>query len=200
MFSRSMPPSRLLTLPAEIRSLIFEYAVTFDKTAVTFRLDTYQQDCYSQAVQPPLTKVSRQVRFESLPIYYECNDFILHSEAPKAEDALKWLRCNHAYLGTLRRLSFWIRYVPLMDRRASSQGAIGVSIYRPKKDDNWTVDGDWRWITVVRKPTELDGDAKFILSKLRDLAPDISKDTAGPEDYAAFMTDVRLFYIQEKMS
>lgn len=133
-------------------------------------------------------------------MYYECNDFVLHSEAPKAEDALRWLRCNHAYLGVLRRLSFWIRYVPLTHQRASSQGAIGVSIARPRKNDPWTVDDDWKWITVVRKPAELKGDAKFIQGKLRDLAPDVSKEKAGPDDYAAFMTDVRLFYVQEKMS
>ena len=195
-----MMTSRILTLPAEIRSLIYEYAVSSDKTVVTFRLDPYQRDCYEHAIPPPLTLVSRQVRAESLPAYYSCNDFILHTESPKAEEAKRWLRLNANYLGLLRRATFWIRYVPFTNDRASSQGAMGMSIFRPTKGADWQVDEEWRWITVVRKPSELQGDAKFILGKLKEMAPEISKETAMPDDYAGLMTDLRSFYIQEKMS
>lgn len=196
----STPRFRLSDLPAEIRCLIYEFALTVDKTVVTFRLDSYQKDSYAQAIQPPLTRISRQIRSDSLPIYYECTNFVLHSEAPKAHDALSWLNCNAAYLNTLRKLSFWIRYVPRANNRASSQGAIGISISRPKKNDPWAVDDEWKWITVVRKPAELDSDANFILEKARELVPDISKETAGPTYYVAFMEGVRSFYVREKMS
>lgn len=193
-----MALSRLLTLPAEIRALIFQFAVTADNTVVTFLLDNYQRDSYSQATQPALTRVSRQVRAESLPIYYECNDFVLHTE--KAQDAYRWLRCNSLHLGMLRRISFWLRYVPLANDRASSQGAMSVSVRRPKKYDPWKVDDDWQWITVVRKPAELKGDVKFLHEKLVDLVSSISREAAGPDDYSGLMSDLRLFYIQEKMS
>lgn len=192
--------SRILTLPAEIRSLIYEYAVASEKTIVTFRLDPYQQDCYQHAIPPPLTLVSRQVRAESLPAYYSCNDFILHTESPKAEEAKRWLRLNADHLCLLRKLTFWVRYVPFTNDRASSNGAMGMSIFRPTKGSGWQVDDGWRWITVVRKPSELQGDAKFILEKLKDMVPKISKETAMPDDYAALMTDLRSFYIQEKIS
>lgn len=189
-----------MALPAEIRALIFEFAVTSDKTIVTFRLDHYQRDSYRQAHQPPLTKVSRQVRSESLPIYYECNDFVLHTESTRANDAYRWLRCNSSYLNTLRRISFWLRYVPLANDRASSQGAMSVSVTRPRKHDPWGVNDDWQWITVVRKPAELQGDVKFVLQKLVELVPCISGDNAGPDEYSGLMADLRMFYVQEKMS
>lgn len=192
--------SRLLNLPAEIRCLIYEYAVSSDKTAVTFRLDPYQRDCYDHAVPPPVTFVSRQVRAESLPAFYGCNDFVLHTESPKAEEAQRWLRLNAGHLDLLRRVTFWIRYVPFINERASSQGAMGMSIFRPTKGADWQIDDGWRWITVVRKPSELQGDAKFILEKLKDILPEVVKESAMPDDYAALMTDLRSLYIQKKMS
>ncbi|EME49462.1 hypothetical protein DOTSEDRAFT_19906 [Dothistroma septosporum NZE10] len=195
-----MTSSRLLDLPAEIRSLIYEYAVASDKTVVTFRLDSYQRDDYDHATLPSLASVSRQVRSESLPAFYSCNDFILHTESPKAEEANGWLRLNCNYLGLLRKVTFWLRYVPFTNDRASSQGAMSMSIFRPTKGAHWQVDEEWRWVTVVRRPAELQGDASLILEKLRDMIPEISKDTATHDDYAALMTDLRSFYIQEKMS
>lgn len=190
----------LLRLPAEIRSLIFEFAVIADKPLVTFRVDEYQGESYAQAVQPPLTQTSRQIRRESLPIYYESNNFILHTESPKVVDAQNWLRCNSPYLADLRRLSFWLRYVSLANDRPSCSGAISISISRPRKCDGWHVSSEWSWITVVRRPPEVKGDAKYILGKLREMTPAITPDTAGPEDYAAVLAELRLFYIQEKMS
>ncbi|KAK4635652.1 hypothetical protein CLAFUW4_01044 [Fulvia fulva] len=192
--------SRLLRLPAEIRSLIYEYAVASDKTVVTFRLDPYQRDCYEHAIPPPLALVSHQVRAESLPAYYSCNDFILHTESPQADEAKRWLRLNADHLGVLRRVTFWIRYVPFQNDRASSQGAMAVSIYRLTKGADWQVDNDWRWITVVRKPSELQGDTNFMLEKLKYVAPEISEETATPDDYATLMTDLRSSYIQEKVT
>ncbi|KXT18894.1 hypothetical protein AC579_3522 [Pseudocercospora musae] len=194
-----MSLSRLSALPAEIRNAIYEYVVTTEQ-AVTFRLDAFQQEYYAPAVQPALTRVSRKVRAESLPLYYECNEFVLHTESPKAEDAWKWLRSNHMYLPIMRRLTLWIRYVPFADPRASSQGAIGISIYRPTRADTWRIDADWKWITVMRRPAELNGDVKYIMKRLDEALAPISKDGAGPEDYIGMMGHVRLFYVQEKMS
>ncbi|CAK4032274.1 Hypothetical predicted protein [Lecanosticta acicola] len=198
-FSRK-PPSRLLNLPAEIRNLIFEYAVTSQKTVVTFRPDHFQRDSFTAATQPPLTRVSRQVRSESLPIYYECNDFVLHTESPKADDALIWLTCNWLHLRKLRRLSFWIRYVPSANSRASSQGAICVTMVRPKKNSAWEVNKHWSWVTVVRKPAGLEDDVKLMLEKLDTMTREVSREDANPDGYFRLMTDLRAFYIQEKLS
>lgn len=90
--------------------------------------------------------------------------------------------------------------MPLTNLRASSQGAINVSITRPKKNSSWQIDGRWRWVTVVRKPAELDGDVKYILEKLSSMTREVSKVNASPEDYFAMMADLRTHYIQHKMS
>jgi hypothetical protein len=192
--------SRLFTLPAEIRTLIFEFIVATSDQLVTFRLDPFQQQYYTTAVQPALTRVSRQIRSESLPIYYACNDFVLHTESPKADDARAWLQSNAAHLQELKRLSFWIRYVPPALDRGTSQGAIEVALHRPKKHHPWLVDATWKWITVMRKPAELNGDAKLILAALTGLAGSVSTEEAGARDYTDVMVGLRTCYIRTKTS
>ncbi|KAK5124760.1 hypothetical protein LTR85_001473 [Meristemomyces frigidus] len=59
----------LLLLPAELRNCIYELAIT----ACTF---IWMKD----ARQPALTRTCRQIRGESLPIFYECNTFRIYDE------------------------------------------------------------------------------------------------------------------------
>lgn len=64
-----MSLARLLTLPLEIRELVWEHVLTeADQTLVTFRLDAFQREYYSYSTQPALARVSRQIRSESLPV------------------------------------------------------------------------------------------------------------------------------------
>lgn len=70
---QSMSLARLLTLPAEIRAHIFQHVLTeTEKPLVTFRLDDFQRECYACSIQPALTRVSRQIRCESLPVRVNC--------------------------------------------------------------------------------------------------------------------------------
>ncbi|KAF2168602.1 hypothetical protein M409DRAFT_21348 [Zasmidium cellare ATCC 36951] len=62
MDSASSPP---LKLSAELRNLVYEYALT-KTAAVDFT-----------ASAPPLTRTCRQLREESLLLYYSLNDFVL---------------------------------------------------------------------------------------------------------------------------
>lgn len=80
----------LLGLPGEIRDLIYELALISEKPTVAFCLDEYQLDGYQEATQPPLTRVNRQIRQESLLIFYEVNKFILRTEEPRAIDTRRW--------------------------------------------------------------------------------------------------------------
>ncbi|KAM3419026.1 hypothetical protein BST61_g4981 [Cercospora zeina] len=176
-----MSLARLLTLPTEIRALIFAHVVT-EEQLLTFRLEPFQKDYYTSAIQPALTRVSRQIRSECLPFW-------------------RWLICNSHHLDSVKRFSFWIRFVPpLINQRASSQGAISVSTYRQTKHARWLIDPKWLWITVLRKPAELAGDAKFLMEKLADMLPALSADAASPEDYFGAMSDLRLHYVREKTS
>lgn len=64
-----MSLARLLTLPTEIRAHIFQHVLTHtDQTLVTFRLDAFQREYDTYSTQPALTRVSRQIRSESLPV------------------------------------------------------------------------------------------------------------------------------------
>ncbi|KAI5370341.1 hypothetical protein Slin15195_G012180 [Septoria linicola] len=190
-----MSLARLFMLPTEIRALIFEYVVA-EGQLVTFRLDSFQREYYQYATQPALTSVNRQVRCESLPIWYESNDFVLHTEGTKAADGRNWLQCNATYLPLLRRITFWVRYVPLTNnQRTSSQGAIGVSIYRQKKARDWLIDPAWSWITVVRKPAELDSHASLLVEKLKKLIAAMSTELAGMNAYIALVHGLKLYYL-----
>jgi hypothetical protein len=136
LFSTKPPRSRLLDLPAELREHIFSIAVTSEKPIVTFRLDKFQKESYAQAFQPSITKVSRQVRREALPLYYDRNEFIIHTEGQKAEDAHRWLHYSQPHLPKLCRLALWMRYVTLTNDHSPSSGAIGVYL-RHDPRVNW---------------------------------------------------------------
>lgn len=197
---RSADPSGLLQLPPEIRDVIYEFALTSDHPVVTFRLDTYQQDSYQEATQPPLTRVSRQVRQESLPIYFDCNEFILHAEGSKVQNAHRWLICNSLHLPKLRHLSFWVRYVTLRNDRNGSSGALSIGLRRDVHDGCWKVKDRWKWITVVRRPAALDSDAKFLIAELRRLLINESTSYLDADEWYYMLTDLNLVYVKEKMS
>lgn len=189
---------RLLELPPELRDAIFEFALTSEKTIVTFRLDGYQKDSYTQAIQPPLTQVNRQVRHESIPIYYASNDFVLHTEGNKSDDARRWLVCNERYLLKLRRVSLWVRYAAITHDRSSSNGALSIAMWRDVTAGCWKVDDEWRWITVVRKPAALQSDAKLLLQHLRSLLVNESTSHLSADGFTELLQDLRTHYMSIK--
>lgn len=198
--SYSKTHSRLLNLPPEIRDLIFEFALTSSKPMVAFRLDDYQRQSYEEAVQPALTKVSGQVRKESLPIFYDCNDVVLHTELSKTADTHRWLRCIEHRLPMLNRVSLWVRYVTLTNEVSPSNGAISISMQRTKPDGVWIVDDDWKWITVTRKPAVAHRDAKFLVGELRRMLLEDPGCVESADGFVGLMSDLKMFYIKEKMS
>ena len=197
--TRSKHESGLLELPAELRATIFEYALTSDKPVVAFLLDAYQRESYQEATQPFLTRISRQVRHESLPLFYGCNEIVLHTEERRAQEALRWLEHIQVHLAKLQRISFWLRYATLTNERSSAVGALSVSLEHSVRDGAWHVDKEWKWITVVRKPASVRGDGEFLVKTLRSLIGGRSRDTMGARDYFEVMTDIRMLYVKDKM-
>lgn len=190
----------ILELPAEIRHMILEFALLSEKPTVTFRLDRYQKDGYREASQPSLTRVNRQVRQESLKIFYETNDFIFHTEGPKWVDARKWLKCYEPYLPSLLKVSFWIRYATLANDPREANGAMSIQMQRSNNKDAWQASNTWKWVTVTRKPQEVEHDAQFLIAKLDELLGSEEHDITTAEGFLGVMADLRLLYIQEKMS
>ncbi|KAK3626786.1 hypothetical protein LTR56_019604 [Elasticomyces elasticus] len=76
-------PLQLMDLPPEIRNRIFEYAVgcfARDKGRATINLQgIYSGGSYYKwaAAQPAVTRVSRQLRKETLEMFYEFNRFVI---------------------------------------------------------------------------------------------------------------------------
>lgn len=194
------PRSRLLELPAEIRDLIFEFALTSDVPIVAFRLDDYQRDSYVEATQPPLTRVSRQIRAESLSMFYSSNEIVLHTEEKKAKDTQRWLACIEPHLPLLEQLSLWLRYVTLTNDRHASNGCICVSLQRAKGDATWRVQDEWKWITVTKKPSVAGRDATFLRSELRRLIADDPDCIANAQTFSTTVAELKMFYAKEKMS
>ncbi|KAI6806636.1 hypothetical protein KC332_g1619 [Hortaea werneckii] len=197
----------LLELPPELRDLIYEYTLQSNpgpNQLVTFKLDHYQRDTLTQAVQPPLLHLNRQIRQETLPLFYSTQLFILHSEGTKADDARRWLMCNAPHLRRLRHLEIWIRYTTPANRFTSSNGAVGIMLHRDRNDESsggeWNVQEDgWRWITVVRKPANLEIDAAFLIREVRRL---LREDWPGKLTAAGLygvLVDLREGYVKEKM-
>jgi hypothetical protein len=195
--------SRLFQLPAEIRELIFEHALISPKSLVAFRLeDEYQRADYHEAVQPPLTFVSRQLRRECLPIFYSSNDIVLHTESSKVNETQAWLRCAEKHLPTLRRISILVRYTSLTGyfRGRSASGATRLWLQRAEPGDRWNVSEQWRWTTVTRPPVEVEFDAKFLIKTLKMLLADNGGDFDNSESFGAALVDLRMLYVKEKMS
>ncbi|KAK4636262.1 hypothetical protein CLAFUR4_02161 [Fulvia fulva] len=79
---RTMNHSPLLRLSAELRNVIYEHTFT-SQYAVTL--------C-SGKVQHPLTKTCRQIRHETLPMYYAVTKFNAHLDDGPATPLAKWLK------------------------------------------------------------------------------------------------------------
>lgn len=78
--------SRLLELPAELREIIWTHAVTqwtpirtaeSSKQFPMLRQAAVRLDRFNRPLPAALTRVSRQLRYETLHLYYECNQFEL---------------------------------------------------------------------------------------------------------------------------
>lgn len=78
----TMNHSPLLRLSAELRNVIYEHTFT-SQYAVTL--------C-SGKVQHPLTKTCRQIRHETLPMYYAVTKFNAHLDDGPATPLAKWLK------------------------------------------------------------------------------------------------------------
>ncbi|KAF1825811.1 uncharacterized protein K489DRAFT_99007 [Dissoconium aciculare CBS 342.82] len=144
------PPSPLLLLPFELRAQIFHHALCDPPRLVTFTLDHVQQQYYNSATPlAPLTRVSRQVRSETLPQYFHANTFVLHTEDQKFYDAQAWLRGAMArkFLADLRRVEIWVRYMPAGGARGSASGmgcGAGQLSVGHGDEEAGRLDGGWR--------------------------------------------------------
>lgn len=194
----SNPRSLLLELPPELRALIFDFAVTSHEPLVTFPLDDYQRETYREAVQPNLTRVSRLVRKESLPIFYSNNTFTLHSEVPKCEGSQQWVDCVHPRLDDIARLELWVRYVTLPNAPSEGRGAFALLLSRGTGELDWVVDEGWTWVTVTRQPADAERDAELLIAQLTALLRDFDDWLEDGEQVLGVVRSLRRWYVEKK--
>ena len=92
----SITAFRLLDLPTELRLEILEYAVTSEK-AITARV-TVPREAYLLYL-PSITKVSHRLRKESLPLYFESNEFYFSVKDVLETTPVQDLRFERRLLG-----------------------------------------------------------------------------------------------------
>jgi hypothetical protein len=194
IFSFLRPRSRLLDLPTELREYIFSLVVTSEKPIIAAELDKYQAESYEQASQPSITKVSRQIRREALPLYFERNEIIMYTDGDKYRGAQNWLQDNQSHLSKLWRLAFWVRYQDLESGISHSSGIISVHLRHDPRLGRWVVDDKWRWITVVRKPADAEEDGVSLGQLLTKLVNKRSRAKLTVEDYREIMFSLQVEY------
>ncbi|KAK5687711.1 hypothetical protein LTS10_001851 [Elasticomyces elasticus] len=96
-------PLKFLELPAEIRNVIYEHTVKVQSKifgdSITVGNMSMTCDC---ARQPPITRVSRQVREETLAMFYSINHFVIQADCifVMMDPASLW-RIAKAWLGAI---------------------------------------------------------------------------------------------------
>ncbi|GAB7337642.1 hypothetical protein MBLNU457_g2937t1 [Dothideomycetes sp. NU457] len=116
-------PCHFLRLPAELRTIIYEYALyewalrpgtkvcVYNHSEKTY----YGNESY---IQPKFTRVNQQIRAEALPMFYGMYTFVLYCEGPShfiswqlglngrppKPHCWEWITSNHVHLQELRHI------------------------------------------------------------------------------------------------
>lgn len=140
----------LSKIPPEIRNRIFELVLTRED-CVEVPVDRTWGSTISRATKkeirkslpPPITKVCRQLREETLPMFVEMNDFLFNTNYMDSYGApVKWLNIMRPYLTSMRALTFILT-------TWSAGGAhreVIVNISHNKEHNCWAVTSmdDWK--------------------------------------------------------
>lgn len=81
-----MQNSPLEKLPAELRNKIYRLVVSDNKPLTVCA----RSPGYHKAIQPPITRVCRQIRDESLTMFYHCNEFVFEVTPAESWTETRW--------------------------------------------------------------------------------------------------------------
>lgn len=82
----------LMDLPQELRDYVFSFILIKPQNTITMLSNAHCFQSEVSASQPALSKVSKQVRAETLPNFYNSNVFLAEiSDSEDLETAMNWL-------------------------------------------------------------------------------------------------------------
>ncbi|PPJ51509.1 hypothetical protein CBER1_07967 [Cercospora berteroae] len=125
-----MENSPLEKLPAELRNEIYRLAVSANKPLNVCA----RSPGYHKAVQPPITRVCRQIRGESLGIFYHCNDLVF-----KVVSAECWDDGADNIGDRMDEIELWLKCTRKKNRAAirNLQIVCGSNFRPPNYDSEW---------------------------------------------------------------
>lgn len=77
---------------------------------------------------------------------------------------------------------------------------MSIAMMRDLTDGCWKVDDQWRWITVVRRPSALEIDADFVIGRLRSLLVNESTSHLSAVGFVDLISGLRMEYVKSKMT
>ncbi|GIZ43925.1 hypothetical protein CKM354_000713400 [Cercospora kikuchii] len=90
----ALQTSKFFELPPEIRNLIYELALpSKERNERLFITSPYVDNHMTLAVQPAVTRVSRQTRSECLAMFYANNEFSAYINRFEIRELLHFVRC-----------------------------------------------------------------------------------------------------------
>ena len=191
-------------LPPEIRSQIFELAVTLPTQNGKAQVHCSCGD-HIQIAMPAIAAVSRLVRREVLPLFFRINNFTFAplrnctGQKISKSGTGKWLAAMCSYLPSMHQLTFEVRR---RDKVAGyySSDILSVTIRHDPQHNRWTTTShdDWSGKDEADRQS-LESDKSLLQQILVPMLHQRSRDHLTPAYLMWLMEDLRMFYAGEKL-
>lgn len=196
-------------IPPEIRTRIFEFAVTLpthdSKVRVTRRRSVYHAGGRVDIVIPTITAVSRLARRETLHLFFKLHNFTFgpftDSVSPTTllDDVSKWLSLISSHLPLMHQLTFEVQR---RDKLVAwdTTDILSVKISHDPQHSRWIIKSvdDWADKDAAERQS-LEHDNALLEQILAPMLDRKSRDDLTPAYLMWLMEDLRRFYAGEKL-
>jgi len=74
---------------------------------------------------------------------------------------------------------------------------VSIPLRRDKSQQTWAVGDDWKWVTVTRKPPDVDSDARYLIARLRAMLIEDSRLLHTAYGWTAMMAELRMAHLED---
>ncbi|KAK5732175.1 hypothetical protein LTR17_010752 [Elasticomyces elasticus] len=190
----------LLTIPPELRTRIWELALEITDTPPVICRDSANKDKTlkvwrykfdDQAVQPPLTKINRQVRAETLPMFYGRNTFELGYGLGR-----EWLSCIGEHATHLRSLYATTSYsseeitaIVYLSAFIGTVSRADVHVHAARKTNGIT-----GIIDLVDLDRHSDYPVNSVQAVVKDVFKGLSAESIGPKTWLRVLDRLKVYF------